>query len=54
MNKIIAALTTLTVFLATSEVAVAVTQPIPEPNILSLLTAGGVVGVIVAIRKRRK
>ena len=31
-----------------------VAQSIPEPSVLSLIIAGGIVGAIVATRKRRR
>ena len=48
-------LTTLAAMWTNSEVAVASVDPaIPEPGILGLLVAGGIVGTIITIRNRRK
>ena len=55
MKKTRSALAALAAIWATSEVAIASVEPaVPEPGILGLLVAGGIVGVIITIRKRRK
>ncbi|MBI5753094.1 MAG: PEP-CTERM sorting domain-containing protein [Hydrogenophilales bacterium] len=43
----------LIALLASAPVMAATTNPIPEPDILSLFALGGAVMVAIAIRKRR-